>query len=287
MTGYGSSSLSTDNYRISVELKSLNSKFIEVNMKLPRTYMQLEMELRNYLTKRLERGKVNVVMSVEVVNPELNKLRINHPLVQAYARELENLRSSLQLDSPISLEYILSLPDAILSDGGDSDKEELGLIRQGFEEACSRLLESRTKEGDATLKDFEDCRDRIAANLEEVKSMLPNRQDHIRERLTQALNEVKDRTQVDENRYEQELIYYIEKFDVNEEIVRLTKHLEYFETTLRESRSGGKKLGFIAQEIGREINTIGSKANDAGIQVCVVKMKEDLERIKEQVLNIV
>jgi len=287
MTGYGSSNLSNDNYRISVELKSLNSKFIEVNMKLPRTYMQQEMELRNYLTKRLERGKINVLMSVEVINPDLNKLKVNHPLVEAYARELENLRSKLQLDSPVSLEYLLSLPDAIQNDGGDNDPEELRLIRQGFEEACNRMLESRAKEGVATLKDFKACRNRISANLDEVKKLLPGRQEHIRERLNHALNEVKERTQVDGNRFEQELIYYIEKFDVNEEIVRLTKHLEYFETTLDEARSSGKKLGFIAQEMGREINTIGSKANDASIQVCVVKMKEDLERIKEQVLNIV
>ena len=288
MTGYGGSSLANENYRVSVELKSLNSKFIEVNMKLPRTYMQQEMELRNYLIKRLVRGKVNVLMTVEVLNPDLNKLNINKPLVMAYTRELENLRSELQLHSPISLEYILSLPDAIQTDGQDSDPEEWMMIRQAFETACDRMIESRKKEGKATLEDLRGCRNRIKENLEKVKELLPARQQYIRDRIQNAINEIKDRAQIDGNRYEQELIYYIEKLDINEEIVRLTKHLEYFEQTLEEKeRSNGKKLGFIAQEMGREINTIGSKANNAGIQQHVVQMKEELERIKEQVLNIV
>ena len=288
MTGYGGCNLSDENYRVSVELKSLNSKFIEVNMKLPRTYMKQEMELRNYLIKRLERGKVNVLLTVEVLNPELNKLNINRPLVTAYTRELENLRSELQLDTPITLEYILGLPDAIQTDNSDSDPAEWTLIRKAFESATDRMIESRQKEGVATLADLQGCRNRIKENLDAIRTLLPARQQHIRDRISNAIGEIKDRAQIDGNRYEQELIYYIEKLDINEEMVRLEKHLEYFETTLNEkTKSNGKKLGFIAQEMGREINTIGSKANNAGIQQHVVRMKEELERIKEQVLNIV
>ncbi len=288
MTGYGGSSLANENYRVSVELKSLNSKFIEVNLKLPRAYMRQEMELRNYLIKRLERGKVNVLMTVEVINPDLNKLNINKPLVMAYTRELENLRSELQIHAPLDLEYILSLPDAIQTDNSDSDPEEWMMIRQAFETATDRMIESRSKEGTATLEDLRGCRDRIKENLEEIKDLIPDRMQYIRDRIESAINDIKDRAQIDGNRYEQELIYYIEKLDINEEIVRLTKHLEYFEQTLEEKeKSNGKKLGFIAQEMGREINTIGSKANNAGIQIRVVRMKEELERIKEQVLNIV
>lgn len=288
MTGYGGSSLANENYRVSVELKSLNSKYIEVNMKLPRTYMRQEMELRNYLIKRLERGKINVLMTVEVINPDLNKLNINKPLVLAYTRELENLRSELQIHAPLDLEYILSLPDAIQTDAADSDPEEWMMIRQAFETATDRMIESRSKEGAATLDDLRGCRNRIKENLEEIKELLPDRQQYIRDRIENAINEIRDRAQIDGNRYEQELIYYIEKLDINEEIVRLTKHLEYFEQTLEEKeKSNGKKLGFISQEMGREINTIGSKANNAGIQQRVVRMKEELERIKEQVLNIV
>ncbi len=288
MTGYGGCTLSNDNYRISVELKSLNSKYIEVNMKLPRTYMRQEMELRNFLIKRLERGKVNVLLTVEVLNPDLNRLNINEPLVKAYTRELENLRSELQLHSPITLEYILSLPDAIQTDGGESDPEEWTMIKQAFENAADRMVESRSKEGAATLADLQGCRDRIKENLEAIREVLPERHQYMRDRIQNAINEIRERAQIDGNRYEQELIYYIEKLDINEEMVRLTKHLDYFHTTLNEKeKSNGKKLGFIAQEMGREINTIGSKANHAGIQMFVVKMKEDLERIKEQVLNIV
>ncbi len=288
MTGYGGSSLANENYRVSVELKSLNSKFIEVNLKLPRTYMHQEMELRNYLIKRLERGKIIVHMSLEVINPDLNRLNINKPLVMAYTRDLENLRSELQIPTPLDLEYILSLPDALHTDRPDSDPEEWMMIRKAFETAIDRLIESRTEEGVSTLKDLRVCRERIKENLDEIRELLPERQKYLRERIGSAVNEIKDRVQIDENRYEQELIYYIEKMDINEEIVRLTKHLEYFGQTLEEKeKANGKKLGFIAQEMGREINTIGSKANDASIQIHVVRMKEELERIKEQILNVV
>lgn len=288
MTGYGGATLSNENYKVSVELKSLNSKFVEINMKLPRTYMQQEMPLRNILTKKLQRGKVNAVLDVEVLNPTKQRLSINEPLVRSYFDRLENLRQELGIQSHVEIEYLLSLPDALRTDDQNSDPEEWELIHKAFKQAAERLNESRRKEGEALEADLRNSARRIGENLEAVKELLPARTQHVRDRLNNALQELRERTQIDGNRFEQELIYYIEKLDINEEIVRLTKHLEYFRNTVEEGNgSSGKKLGFIAQEMGREINTIGSKANNAGIQVCVVKMKEDLEKIKEQILNIV
>lgn len=287
MTGYGSSTLTSENYKVSVELKSLNSKYIEINMKLPRTYMEHEMTLRNLLTHQLQRGKINAVLDVEVLHPDRHRLKINAPLVRAYAERLNNLRDELGLSSELDLEYLLSLPDAIQTDQEKADSEEWKLVEQAFREAAERLKESRSKEGQALEDDLSRCRNLIAEYLEEVKGLLPRRSAHIRERVDNAIQEIRDRSQIDGNRFEQELIYYIEKLDINEEVVRLEKHLEYFQASLEENRSNGKKLGFISQEMGREINTIGSKANDAGIQKSVVGMKEELEKIKEQIQNIV
>lgn len=288
MTGYGGATLSNENYKVSVELKSLNSKFVEINMKLPRTYMQQEMPLRNILTKKLKRGKVNAVLDVEVLNPVKQRLSINLPLVKSYFDRLENLRQELGMQTHVEMEYLLSLPDALRTDENGADPEEWTLIEQAFTQAADRLNESRKKEGEALEQDLVNSARRIAENLEVVRGLLPERTQKLRDRIQSAVNELKDRAQVDGNRFEQELIYYVEKLDVNEEMVRLEKHLEYFNNTLAEGKgTSGKKLGFIAQEMGREINTIGSKANNAGIQRSVVKMKEDLEKIKEQILNIV
>lgn len=287
MTGYGSSTLTSDNFKVSVELKSLNSKYIEINMKLPRTYMEKEMTLRNLLTRQLQRGKVNAVLNVEVLNPDKHKLRLNEPLIRMYAAELNRLREQIGIGEAVSLEYLLGLPDAIQANEDEADPEEWNLIYEAFREASDRLTESRRKEGTALEEDLRQSHRLISENLDAVRELLPRRQRHIRERVQGAIQEIQDRATIDGNRFEQELIYYIEKLDINEEMVRLTKHLEYFEASLNEHESNGKKLGFISQEMGREINTLGSKANDAGIQKCVVKMKEELEKIKEQVLNIV
>lgn len=287
MTGYGAATFSSENYKATVELKSLNSKFAEINLRLPRTYMQQEIVIRNLLTQALQRGKINGVLTLEVLNPDKLKLRINRPLVHAYVRELDALRHELGLSQPLELEYILNLPDALATDGDDADPEEMDLVMRAFAVATERMLASRNEEGKALEADMRNCGHNIGLELAKIGDYLPERLENIRARLNNSLQEVKERSQMDGNRYEQELIYYIEKLDVNEEMVRLAKHLEYFEKTLSEKESNGKKLGFILQELGREINTIGSKANHAGIQVMVVKMKEELERIKEQVLNIV
>jgi uncharacterized protein (TIGR00255 family) len=287
MTGYGAASLTSDNYRISVELKSLNSKFMEVNLKLPRSYMQEELLVRNLLTTALERGKVNVSLSVEVLNPDKHKLRINRPLLKAYARDLEDLRHDLGLSTGVSLEYLLTLPDAMSPESEDGDPEEWNMIEQCFRDATALLNESRASEGAALAEDLRKCNESIGHNLAEVRKLLPARYEAMRSRIENVAADLHDRVGNDANRFEQELIFYMEKLDINEEMVRLEQHVNYFGQALIETASNGKKLGFISQEMGREINTIGSKANDATIQILVVQMKEDLERIKEQVLNIV
>lgn len=287
MTGYGSASLSSENYKATVELKSLNSKFAEINLKLPRTYMQQEIIIRNLLTQALQRGKINGVLNLEVLNPDKLKLRINRPLVHAYVRELDALRHDLGMTQPLDMEYILGLPDAISNDSEEVDPEEMDLVMRVFDMAVLKIVESRNHEGLALEKDMRNSAAAIAEELGKIPALLPERMENIRSRIGNALKDLKDRAQMDGNRFEQELIFYIEKLDVNEEMVRLTKHLEYFDQTLSEKESNGKKLGFILQEMGREINTIGSKANHAGIQIHVVRMKEELEKIKEQVLNIV
>lgn len=287
MTGYGAASLSSDNYKISVELKSLNSKFLEINMKLPRSYMQEELVLRNMLTAALERGKVNVNLSIEVLNPDKHQLRLNKALIAAYARDLEKLRTDLGLQSGVSLEYILALPDAMTPEGGDGDPEEWNMIDQCFREATRLLNESRASEGAALAEDLLLRNENIGHLLIEVGKLLPQRYDAMRARIEAVMADVQSKVGNNADRFEQELIFYLEKLDINEEMVRLEQHVNYFRQALAENVSNGKKLGFISQEMGREINTIGSKANDATIQVLVVQMKEDLERIKEQVLNIV
>lgn len=287
MTGYGAASLSSDNYKVSVELKSLNSKFLEVNMKLPRSYMQEELVLRNMLNAALERGKINVNLNIEVLNPDKHQLRLNRPLIQAYARDLDQLRHDLGLAAGVSLEYILALPDAMTPESTDGDPEEWTMIESCFKEATRLLNESRRSEGDALAEDLRLRNENISRLLAEVELLLPARYDAMRARIENVMAEIQSKVNNHADRFEQELIFYLEKLDINEETVRLAQHVNFFRNELASDVSNGKKLGFISQEMGREINTIGSKANDANIQILVVQMKEDLERIKEQVLNIV
>lgn len=287
MTGYGSATMSSENYKVTVELKSLNSKFLEVVMKLPRSYVQHEIELRNFLTLQLKRGKVAAMLNVEVMNPEKHRLRINKALAKAYSAELGALQAELGLEDPPTLQFLLTLPDVVSDEDNEGDPEEWDLIEVAFQKAAERLMESREREGKALERDLGIRVDLIKRRLETVEKLIPNRTENVRTRVMAALNEAKDRIQVDDNRFEQELLYYIEKLDVNEEVVRLRKHIEYFEQTLNEQISNGKRLSFISQEMGREINTIGSKANDAEVQAYVVQMKEELEKIKEQLANVV
>lgn len=286
MTGYGAGIKSSDNYKVTVELKSLNSKFLELAMKVPRAYMGYEHKLRNILTEQLKRGKVNVVVEVAVLNPAKRNLNINTALVNSYMKELSVLQESLGIAQTIDLQFLMSLPDVLPTENNTQDSEEWELIQAAFNEACAQLNASRAEEGVALEADMRQHRDIIAEQLAAIEAVVPERMAHYRNRLETAIGEIRDRVTIDQNRFEQEIIFYLDKLDINEEIVRLRQHLLYFDDILRSDDDQGKKLGFVSQEMGREINTIGSKANFAAMQRHVVVMKNELDKIKEQSLNI-
>ena len=287
MTGYGMGSCSSSHYNVTVELKSLNSKYLELMLKLPRTYMKYETKLRTHLTKQLQRGKVTMVINTEVLSGDKRTLNINQELVKKYLDELNGLANFLEIPANASLDLLLNLPEVIPTEVEQEDPEEWNLIEQATKMACENLLKSRMEEGKALDVDLKGRVVAIGEGLEEIKLLAPVRMENIRSRIGQSLDDIRHKVEVDPNRFEQELIFYMEKYDINEEIVRLSQHLKYFEELREKDKSNGKQLQFLSQEMGREINTIGSKANDASIQRYVVGMKEELEKIKEQVLNIV
>lgn len=287
MTGYGAATVESANYKISVELKSLNSKFFELSLRVPRLYMQYEHKIRQILSSELQRGKVSMFLNAEVMNPEKRSLNINRVLAKSYLKEINSVRDYLGVDQEVDLPFLMGLPEIIPIESAEPDPEEWELIQQATLAAAAKLTKSRSDEGKALSLDLENRLTEITSNLAEVETRAPSRVDQIRDRLMSALGDVKGRVDFDPNRFEQELIFYIEKLDINEEIVRLRQHLTYFEKIKSEPISNGKKLNFIAQEMGREINTIGSKAQNAEMQRFVVTMKDELDKIKEQVLNIV
>jgi len=287
MTGYGAATCSSERYRVTVELKSLNSKYFEVAFKLPKVYMKYEHRIRNQIAGVMQRGKISFLLNVEVLQADRRTLNINQPLVKRYLEELEELAEYLEIEAHVDIPLLLTLPEVIPTELETEDPEEWALVEQALTEACQQLLHSRIEEGKALDQDLADRVAAIRQSLEAIKVLAPKRLDAIRDRLTQAIDDIKHKVEADPNRFEQELIFYVEKFDINEETVRLTQHLNYFEELRQAEHYSGKQLQFLAQEMGREINTIGSKANDAGIQRLVVGMKDELERIKEQVLNVV
>ena len=287
MTGYGASTRSSENYQITVEVKSLNSKYFELSLKLPRVYMKYEHLLKNKLSQKLKRGKISLLFNIEVLNEDKRTLKINRILAKKYLTEIRELGEYLDIENPVGLPFILELPEVIPTEAEQVDEEEWMLMEQAIEGATDELIKSRQEEGKALDQDLAKRREAIAESLEKVKVLAPIRMSNIRNRIEQSFDEIKHKVEVDKNRFEQELIFYMEKLDINEEIVRLDQHLSFFKQLREEKKSNGKQLQFLSQEMGREINTIGSKANDAGIQRLVVGMKNELEKIKEQVLNIV
>lgn len=286
MTGYGMSIGNSENYKVSVEIKSLNSKFFELALKVPRSYLKYENQLRNYLTKELERGKVTVLINIEVLNPTKRQLNINYTVLETYITELRNIERKYSLHPP-TIEQLLVLPDVMQEEATKEDADEWQIIYDTTLLACEALVKNRKEEGLSLEKDFINRLDAIDASLSEVEKLAPERLTAVRTRMEQTLSEIQKRVEVDKNRFEQELIFYIEKLDINEEIVRLRQHLSFFRQAMQDVASNGKQLNFISQEMGREINTIGSKANDATMQRIVVRMKDELEKIKEQTMNIV
>ena len=287
MTGYGKSQTENDSFSVQVELKTLNSKYLDATVKLPRSLNSKEIEVRNLLSETLQRGKVLLVVTYVGKNDVSGTPSINKALLKTYYQAYREVAEELQ-EVPTDLFRIAAQsPEVVQNTVQEEDiEEEWQVSQQTIRQAIQRCNEFRQQEGDALQKDLEHSIGNIQRALEEVKQHIPARDAHVRERLYAQLNQQTIKELIDENRFEQEMIYYLEKLDVNEEIIRLTNHLTYFLDIVHQPTSQGKKLGFISQEIGREINTIGSKANDATIQRHVVTMKEELEKIKEQALNI-
>lgn len=280
MTGFGKSILQLTTKKITIEVKSLNSKNLDLNARIPSQYREKELEMRNTIAKKLVRGKVDFGLYVEATGEETSN-KVNEAIVKEYIRQLSNVHEG---DTIELLKMAVRMPDALKTEREQIDEQEFNAIKDELTKALTAIENYRIDEGKALEKDFNIRIKNIRELLDSVIQMDPERMEAVRERLHKAVSDLKE--EVDQNRFEQELIYYLEKFDITEEKVRLANHLEYFTTTLNSSDSNGKKLGFITQEIGREINTIGSKSNYAPMQQLVVQMKDELEKIKEQLLNV-
>lgn len=284
MTGFGKASQELSDKTINIEIRSLNSKSADISLRLSSGLRNYELELRNEISKQLERGKIDLSIFIESKKAEM-PVEINIELARAYHKQLKNL--ALELNEPIAnvLQQVLKFPDVLKNERKETDENEWKLIKHCLNSALEELNNFRDIEGLSLKKDFEIRISKINTCLEEIKTLDLIRINAIKNRIRNNIEEVIGKSNLDENRFEQELIYYIEKLDINEEKVRLKTHLDYFIDTCNE-KSAGRKLNFISQEIGREINTIGSKANDAQIQKLVVLMKDELEKIKEQANNV-
>jgi len=280
MTGYGKAIVQLPSKKITVEIKSLNSKNLDLNTRVPSTYREKELIMRDRLAKSLVRGKVDFNLYIESIG-EVTTARLNEPVVKEYMKQLQNISDGDQVEL---LKMAVRMPDTLKTEREEVDEAEFQVIIEAVDTALLAINKYRTDEGKVLEEDFLKRSKKIAALLEEVIEIDPQRMANVKERLHKAVKELKET--VDENRFEQELVYYLEKYDITEEKVRLTNHLNYFNENIDSSDSNGKKLGFITQEIGREINTIGSKANFAPMQQLVVQMKDELEKIKEQALNV-
>ena len=280
MTGYGKSVLQLPTKKITIELKSLNSKNLDLNARMPSIYREKELAIRKVLADKLERGKIDFSIYVEAT-AEDTSTQINTPVVKQY---IEQLRQVVDGNDMELLKMAVRFPDALNTVREEIDETEWNIIETEIITAVNALIEHRLDEGKVLEQDFKNRVITIEELLEQVIIMDPERVEGVRERLLKGVEELKEK--YDENRFEQELVYYIEKFDVTEEKVRLKNHLNYFKESINSKDSNGKKLGFISQEMGREINTIGSKSNYAPMQQLVVQMKDELEKIKEQLLNV-
>ena len=281
MTGFGKSSLQLAAKKITVEVKSLNSKGLDLNVRIPSVYREMELGLRNEVAARLERGKIDLSVYIELTG-EQTSTKINVPIVQAYMQQMKAVLP--QADETELMKMAVRMPDALKTEREEIDENDWVEIQKVIQEALANIAQFRVDEGASLHKEFSLRIGNIRGYMQEALQLDPERVQAIKDRLQTAIAELQ--VQVDENRFEQELIYYLEKLDITEEKVRLTNHLDYFIETLNGSEANGRKLGFITQEMGREINTMGSKANHASMQKLVVQMKDELEKIKEQVLNV-
>lgn len=286
MTGYGKGVCELEDKNVSLEVKSLNSKQLDIYTRTPSIYREKDLEMRNLISSMLKRGKVELTVTVEITDAK-NAGTINIPVVKEYYRQLKEIGHELDIDHKESiLQVIMRLPEAMKVDKEGLNPEEWDKIREALVSAIKALDDFRKQEGVALKNDVLSNTENILAILPQLKQHEDDRMKALRQRLLNSMDELKEVDKVDTNRFEQELIYYLEKFDINEEKVRLENHCNFFIEVLEQGGAIGKKLGFISQEMGREINTIGSKANHTEIQRLVVAMKDNLEKIKEQSLNI-
>ena len=283
MTGYGKSVLQLPTKKVTIEIKSLNSKNLDLNVRIPSYYREKELQVRKELASALVRGKVDFSIYVEMTADETSTT-VNKAVVSEYIKQLRNVVQTGSSDDVELLKMAVRMPDSLKTEREELDEKEWSEIYKHIRIATKDIIQYRVDEAASLEEDFKQRIQNIQGFLADVRALDGDRIEHVKERLQKAISELN--IEVDQNRFEQELIYYLEKLDINEEKVRLANHLEYFLTQLSTPDSNGKKLGFIVQEIGREINTIGSKANFAPMQKDVIQMKNELEKIKEQILNV-
>ncbi len=281
MTGFGKAYLQLPTKKITVEIKSLNSKGLDLNVRMPSVYREMELSLRNTISQSLERGKIDFSLYIEITGEETTS-KINVPIVKSYIHQMQDVIPDA--DQTELMKMAVRMPDALKTEREEIDENEWKQIEVIVNDALANINLFRSSEGASLEKDFRLRIGNIQNLMEQVIALDSERIENVKGRLQNAISELK--TEIDENRFEQELIYYLEKLDITEEKVRLGNHLDYFLQTMDSKDANGRKLGFISQEMGREINTMGSKSNHAGMQKLVVMMKDELEKIKEQVLNV-
>ena len=281
MTGFGKATLQLPTKKITVEVKSLNSKGLDLNVRIPSLYREMELGLRNQIALKLERGKVDFSIFIEST-AEQTSTKVNVPIVKGYIEQLRAVYT--EADEVELMKMAIRMPDTMKIEREEIDEKDWAQIETAINEALQNILNFRKDEGQSLEKEFQLRIANIRQYMNKALALDPERVQAIKDRLQTAIAELK--VNVDENRFEQELIYYLEKLDITEEKVRLTNHLDYFLETIKGTEANGRKLGFITQEMGREINTMGSKSNHAQMQKLVVQMKDELEKIKEQVLNV-
>ena len=284
MTGFGNASIDSEFGKISLDIKSLNSKNLDLNYSLNPMFRNIESDIRSILTTSLKRGKIDFKINFKISENNFNS-NLNHDVIKSYIKDLKKITPGTLFDRAEFLKIAITLPNSIETNRPDLNQNLLDAIIELVKNAIKELIDFRTQEGVSMEKDLLSNLEVIQNKLIQIEELIPERMNSIKKRLKKNLDNIK--VEIDLNRFEQELIYYLEKFHINEEIVRLKNHLIYFKTTLNESQiEKGKKLTFISQELGREINTIGSKSNNLPMQQAVVEMKNELEKIKEQLLNV-
>ena len=284
MTGFGSASIDSELGKISIDIKSLNSKTLDLNYSLNPMFRNIESDIRSILTTGLKRGKIDFKINFKIFENSFSS-SLNHDVIKSYIKDLKEITPGTLIDDAELLKIAVTLPNSIENNRSEFDQKLLESVKELVKKTIKKVTDFRFQEGKSMELDLVGNIDTIQNKLLDIEELVPERMSLIKKRLNKKLESLK--IEVDQNRFEQELIYYLEKIDINEEIVRLKNHLNYFKTTLNERQiEKGKKLTFISQEMGREINTIGSKSNNLPMQQLVVEMKNELEKIKEQLLNV-